>query len=121
MKLHLAMIFAKDMNRMTSFYRDGLGLHLIEDESEEGWVVFDAEGTRVALHAIPPAIADNIELEDPPRAREKAAVKLFYQVSDLTAAREHLARHGAVMREPRSVRSCDGLDPEGNVFGIMTK
>ena len=120
MKLHLAMIFTKDMNRMTSFYRDGLGLHLVEEESKEGWVVFDAEGTRLALHAIPPAIAENIAIENPPKAREMAAIKLCYQVSDLTAAREHLTRHGAVMLEPRSAKSCDGLDPEGNVFGIST-
>jgi catechol 2,3-dioxygenase-like lactoylglutathione lyase family enzyme len=42
MKLRMAMIFAKDINRMLAFYRDGLGLTLVPDQSGEGWVVFVA-------------------------------------------------------------------------------
>jgi catechol 2,3-dioxygenase-like lactoylglutathione lyase family enzyme len=33
MKLQTAMIFAKDINRMRAFYRDGLGLTPVPDES----------------------------------------------------------------------------------------
>lgn len=119
MKLTMSMIFAKDVERMAAFYRDGVGLSVIPAESSEGWVVFDAGGTRLALHAIPPAIAAGITIARPPKAREDTPIKLIFTADDLAAARARLAAHGATMFEPRSPRWCDGLDPEGNVFQVM--
>jgi predicted enzyme related to lactoylglutathione lyase len=119
MKLGMAMIFAKDMDRMTTFYRDGLGLQLLPGESSEGWTVFDADGTRLALHAIPAAIANAIVITDPPQPREDTPIKLVFHAPDLAAARARLVAHGAVMFEPRPSGASDGLDPEGNVFSLM--
>ena len=119
MKLGLAMIFAKDMGRMTAFYREALALPFLADESSEGWAVFDAGGARLALHAIPAAIAQGIAITEPPRARAEGAIKLVFHAADLEAARARLVAHGAVMFDPRVSGSCDGLDPEGNVFQIQ--
>jgi catechol 2,3-dioxygenase-like lactoylglutathione lyase family enzyme len=119
MNLARTMIFAKDMSRMIAFYRDGLGLRFLEERSNEGWAEFDAGGVLLALHAIPPEIARDLQITTPPKARESTPIKLVFASSDVVEARAHLAAHGAVMFEPRSWGACDGLDPEGNVFQIV--
>ena len=116
MQLATALIFAKDIDRLIAFYRDGLGLRLLDRSS--GWARFDAGGTSLALHAIPAEIAARIEMTDPPRARSDMPIKLVFETDNVTTALAHLEAHGAVMFEPRSETSCDGLDPEGNVFQI---
>ena len=121
MELRHAMIFAKDMERMTAFYRDGIGLRVLPEAAQEGWVEFDAGGCLLALHAIPPAIAATIEITTPPQPRENTPIKLIFQTPDVAAARGHLIAHGATMFEVRARGWCDGLDPEGNVFQIVTK
>jgi catechol 2,3-dioxygenase-like lactoylglutathione lyase family enzyme len=121
MKLHQAMIFVKRMDLMTTFYRDGLGLKVLPRKSEEGFVVFDAGGVTLALHAIPAPIAKTIEIGDPPVARSDTALKLIFEVASVEEARVHLARHGAIMSEPRSGGGCNGTDPEGNVFMIVAR
>ena len=119
MELRSAMIFVKDIDRMTAFYRDGLGLRVLPETAREGWVELSAGSSSLALHAIPPEIAERIEITDPPRQRADTPIKLVFETPDLDGARAHLMLHGAVMHEPRSSGSCDGLDPEGNVFNVV--
>jgi catechol 2,3-dioxygenase-like lactoylglutathione lyase family enzyme len=119
MDLSSTMIFAKDMQRMTAFYRDGIGLRLLEEKSQDGWAEFDAGAVVLALHAIPAAIAKDIELTSPPKMRDTTPIKLIFRTADVAQARAHLIEHGAVMFEPRSWGACDGMDPEGNVFRIV--
>lgn len=121
MELRQAMIFAKDMAVMTAFYRDGLGLRMRLDRSRGDWVEFEAGGSLLALHAIPPEIAKDIDIKSPPERRSETPIKLIFETDDLDGARAHLTRHGAVMDQPRSRGSCDGLDPEGNVFSIVAR
>jgi catechol 2,3-dioxygenase-like lactoylglutathione lyase family enzyme len=116
MKLKHAIIFAKDMERMTRFYRDGLGFRLLDERSSADWSEFDGG---LALHAIPPNIAARIAISTPPQARSETPIKLVFDVADVEAARAQLVQHGAVMQEPKSWGGCDGLDPEGNVFQIL--
>jgi predicted enzyme related to lactoylglutathione lyase len=118
MKLVQAMVFAKDMERMMAFYEEALGLRYLAEESSEGWAVFDSGGARLALHAIPAAIAEDITITDPPQARSDTAIKLVFAAADLEQARARLVAHGAVMFDSRASGYCDGLDPEGNVFQI---
>ena len=99
MELRQAMIFAKDMDRMVAFYRDGLGLRLIPETHQDRWAEFDAGGCRLALHAIPAAIAATIEIASPPRRRSNTPLKLVFQTADVEAARTHLLSQGAVMSE----------------------
>jgi catechol 2,3-dioxygenase-like lactoylglutathione lyase family enzyme len=121
MELRRAMILVKNMDRMTAFYRDGLGLRLVPETLNESWVEFDAGGSSLALHAIPARIAKDIALANPPERRSHTPIKLVFATVDLAAARAHLMSHGAVMDEPWSSDACDGLDPEGNVFQIVTR
>jgi predicted enzyme related to lactoylglutathione lyase len=118
MKLQLAMIFAKDLARLTAFYRDLLGLPVVNAESQPGWVVFDAGGARFALHEIPAAIAAGITITDPPAVRESTPIKLVFATDDLEAACARLEAGGATLRPARAPGWRDGVDPEGNVFQI---
>lgn len=110
---------------MLEFYHDALGLPLLSDPADAGWAELDAGGSVLALHAIPPRIARDISITSPPRAREETPYKLVFAVDDLAALRRHLSTRGGTMFEPKasgsgSLSSCDGLDPEGNVFQIVT-
>jgi catechol 2,3-dioxygenase-like lactoylglutathione lyase family enzyme len=40
MRLHGAMLFVKDLSRMTSFYADVLGMKPNEDTRQDNWVEF---------------------------------------------------------------------------------
>src|SRR5262245_65556905 len=117
--LRRAMIFAKDLERMTRFYRDGLGLRVVQQTLASDWVELDAGDTTLALHAIPADIAATIEITTPPRRRSNTPMKLVFEVDDLDAARAGLVAYGAVMDEPRGWSACDGVDPEGNVFQLV--
>ena len=119
MQLRRAIIFTKNIERMTTFYRDALGLIPLPNKSSEGWLEFDAGGVDLALHAIPTPLAKDIEIKDPPAAREGTPIKLVFEVPDIDVARIHLINHGAVMSEPSAWGFCDGVDPEGNVFQIV--
>ena len=120
MNLGGAMIFAKDMQRMIAFYRDGIGLRLLTDKSKDGWAEFDAGVGSLILHGIPIDIATNIQITTPPKARESTPIKLIFRAIDVDQARLHLKQQGAEMFEPRPWGACDGLDPEGNVFQIIS-
>jgi catechol 2,3-dioxygenase-like lactoylglutathione lyase family enzyme len=116
MPLKHAMIFVKDLPRMTRFYREALGFTLIAQRSTAEWSEFDGG---LALHAAPATIAATLMLTDPPRARAETPIKLVFAVDDVVVARAHLVAHGAAMQEPRSWDACDGVDLEGNVFQIV--
>jgi predicted enzyme related to lactoylglutathione lyase len=116
------MVFAKDMQRMTAFYRDGIGLRFLPDKSSSDWSEFDAGGVVFALHEIPAPIAQNIHITQPPQPREATPIKLFFDADDIHAVRERLIACGGVMDDVNNhlgVPSCGGLDPEGNVFTLM--
>jgi catechol 2,3-dioxygenase-like lactoylglutathione lyase family enzyme len=124
MKLRNAMIFVVDLPRMLAFYRDGLGLVPRLDPAMElatvRWVELSAGPCALALHAIPAEIARGIAISSPPQAREDTPLKLIFEADDLEKARAHLVSCGATMGEPSPWGSCDGVDPEGNVFQIAT-
>jgi predicted enzyme related to lactoylglutathione lyase len=120
MRLQCAMLYVSDLARMVAFYRDGVGLTIRPEQSSETWVEFDAGGVTFALHAIPPHIAAGITISDPAEAREETPIKLIFEVADLDAARAQLAQHGAQLMPVSAWGACDGLDPEGNVFQLVT-
>ena len=55
MKMQMARIilFTAQMEAMTAFYRDVLGLKQVTDD--KGWREFDAGGVRIGLHSGPPS------------------------------------------------------------------
>ena len=120
MKLATVMLFVKDVARMRVFYRDVLGLAIVEDLP--GWVRFDAGGSGFALHAIPAAYAVSITITDPPRTRSETPIKYTFEVADLPAARSRVVAAKGQAGDTRlsgTGASCDCIDPEGNVFQLV--
>lgn len=111
------MIYVKDLDRMVTFYGETLGLKVIEETRVDGFVEFDAGGTRFALHAIPAGIAAKIEVASPPKPRETGAVKLTFEADDAASERRRLERLGVEIID-RPWGAWDAVDPEGNIFQL---
>lgn len=119
-----AVIFAKDLACMTRFYQELFGLQLLE--SEPGHAVLESEHLQLVVHAIPKQYAQSISISVPPVLREEQAIKLFFAVDGLAAARQRAAALGGGLSPAskewqieggaRAFRACDGYDPEGNVL-----
>lgn len=115
MKLASALLYVKDLARLTAFYQDLLGMAPVNQAA--GWVEFSAGAATLMLHEIPGAVADQIVITTPPEPREETPIKLIFAVPDLAAERARLAAAGIDLVE-RPWGSCDGMDPEGNIFAI---
>ena len=115
-----AMLYVKDLPRMRTFYSEMLGVKPSDDTWTDTWAQFDAGGVSFALHAIPSEIASQIEITTPPRPRGQNPVKLIFDVDDVDSERARLELLGITMVQ-RPWGAWDGIDPEGNVFGIRSQ
>ena len=118
MRLGRAILFVTDFEGMLAFYRESLGLNVVEGHDTEGWAELDAGGTMLALHAIPQDIAKGITLASSRWPREETPIKLVFIVADVRAERARLMSLGVRMSDVKPWGGCDGVDPEGNVFQI---
>lgn len=120
MRLQLAMLYVKDLERMAAFYGDVLGLTPVAGALTESWAEFEAGAVRLGLHAIPEEFATDIVISLPPVVREETPYKLLFGVADVEGEAARLEAAGVtVMRRPWG--SCDAVDPEGNVFGFCAE
>lgn len=105
--LSRVIIFTADMQGMTGFYRDVIGLEIVG--REEGWVEFAAGACKIALHEGKPAIG-------------KRPPKLVFYAADVAAARAALVRRGmkglGPVKSTAKFDMCDGRDPDGNPIQI---
>lgn len=117
-----AVIYAKDMRRISKFYETIAGFAVVE--AEAGHVVLEVQGFQLSVVAIPTHIAAAIVVADPPVRREGSPTKLVYFVPSITAAREQATQLGGYLNsaahewEFQGAHVCDGHDPEGNVFQL---
>ena len=112
------MLFVKDLDRMTAFYRDVLGLQPVDETRIENWVEFRGDGVRFSLHAIPSTIATGISIDSPPRPLEQANAKLTFAVQSVDATLQKIEAMGLpLLRRPWG--GTEATDPEGNVFAVM--
>ena len=115
MRLHGAMLFVKDLGRMTAFYRDALGLHPNEATRVDNWVEFT--GAQFSLHSVPAEVADSIRIESPPQPREQTPAKLTFAVTDVAATLARIEAMGLPLLR-RSWGGVEACDPEGNVLAL---
>lgn len=125
LRLARVILFAKDIASVARFYEGVVGLRRLAtaDDSAE-FVSFEAGGCQLCLHQIPKRWARDIQIEDPPRAREAMPIKLAFHADDVDARRAELIARGARMGKVQragSLALCDGVDPEGNVFQISNR
>lgn len=117
------VVFAKDLDALASFYAGAFGLAR-RNTADDGYVeMVEDDRTVVALHALPPDIAAQIDVTTPPRWREDSALKMCFAAADLDARRDAVLEHGGQAKDPwdwEGTRFCECTDPEGNVLQIFT-
>ena len=124
MQLRGAILFVKDFPRMRESYKDMLQVGPVNTEWVDVWARFDLGGADFALHAIPEEYARGIQISSPPQAREQNPVKLVFLVKDVSSERARLEAMGAAMLQrpwQGENDACDGVDPEGNVFQLVSE
>jgi len=114
-----AVVYAKDIARVSAFYAGVAGLRIAH--SEDDHIVLESNGLQLVVVAIPEPIASSIEIETPPVRREDTPIKLVFPVPSISAARVAAPKHGGELNAEerewafQGTRVCDGHDPEGNV------
>ena len=115
-----AVLFAKSLDRVATFYSAVLGL--VEANRDAEHIVLDSPGFQLVVHRIPGEKAATVAIAVPPVRRAAAPFKPVFFVPSIAKVRVVAETHGGVM-EPtdrewsfNGVTVCDGLDPEGNVI-----
>ncbi|MBV9992469.1 MAG: VOC family protein [Alphaproteobacteria bacterium] len=109
MKLARIILFTAQMEAMTAFYRDVLGLKQVTNE--KGWREFAAGASRVALHSGPPSPG-------------RKGPKIVFHAKDVAATRAKLVARGARLgkvHQFESLAMCDGKDPDGNPIQLSNR
>ena len=109
MKMARVILFTGQIDAMSKFYGEVLGLKQVT--AEKGWREFAAGGARIALHSGP---------SSPGRKGPKIA---FY-AEDVAALRETLVARGAnfgKVRQGEVFCLCDGKDPDGNPIQLSNR
>ena len=114
------VVFAKNKARLSAFYRETLGLTLVEEESSHD--LLQGPGIEIVIHGIPRQYAMAIGIAEPPVLREASAMKPVFVVDDLARVRAAAEAAGGGLKplagawQIRGATVLDGHDPEGNVL-----
>ncbi len=103
------ILFTPQMDAMSHFYNQVLGLKLISEE--KGWREFAAGATSIALHS-------------GPASPGRKGPKIVFYATDVAALREILVARGAKfgkVREGELLHLCDGKDPDGNPIQLSNR
>ncbi len=109
MKMARVILFTAQMDKMSRFYGEVLGLKQVS--SEKGWREFAAGGATIALHSGPPSPG-------------RKGPKLVFHAKDVAAVRERLVARGAgfgKVRQGEVFCLCDGKDPDGNPIQLSDR
>ncbi|MDJ0935443.1 MAG: hypothetical protein QNI93_08600 [Kiloniellales bacterium] len=106
LELKRIVLFVADLEKQAAYYRDGLGLPVLEER--EGWIEFDAGGCSIALH----------------RGARKSRLD-FATAEPLDRMHGDLKSRGVKLQEIKKDfldrgHYCRGKDAEGNPFQIST-
>lgn len=109
MKMARVILFTSQMDTMSRFYGEVLGLRQVT--SEKGWQEFAAGGARIALHSGPPSSG-------------RKGPKIVFHAKNVAALREKLVARGASFGKARQgdvFCLCDGKDPDGNPIQLSNR
>jgi catechol 2,3-dioxygenase-like lactoylglutathione lyase family enzyme len=109
MKMTRVILFTGQIDAMSAFYCDVLGLKTVTNEpmSRE----YDAGGARIALHS-------------GPASPGRKGPKIVFYAKDVAAVREALVAKGAKfgkVRQGEEFCLCDGKDPDGNPIQLSDR
>lgn len=109
MNLARIILFTAQMDTMSRFYGEVLGLKLVT--KEKGWQEFSAGTISIALHSGPPSPG-------------KKGPKIVFHSENVPALREELVARGAKFGRARigdPFTLCDGKDPDGNPIQLSNR
>jgi catechol 2,3-dioxygenase-like lactoylglutathione lyase family enzyme len=109
MELARVILFTAQMDAMSKFYGEVLGLKQVTNE--KGWREFDAGGARIGLHS---------GRSSPGRK----GPKIVFHANDVSALRKTLVARGAKFGKVRDAGVfclCDGKDPDGNPIQLSSR
>ncbi|HEY9127750.1 MAG TPA: VOC family protein [Acidobacteriaceae bacterium] len=109
LKLARIILFTRQIDVMSHYYSQILGLKLISEE--KGWREYKAGSVSIALHSGPPS----------PGAK---GPKITFYAKDVAALRETLVARGARFGKVRfgdPFVLCDGKDPDGNPIQLSNR
>lgn len=109
MKLARIILFTSQMDEMSKFYGETLGLRRIS--SEKGWREFATGGANIALHA-------------GPSSPGRKGPKIVFYATDVAELRKTLVDRGAhfgKVRVGEMFSLCDGKDPDGNPIQLSNR
>lgn len=116
------ILFVQDTEKLKAFYTGPLQLTVTEEISGE-WVLLQAGQASVGLHKAGKGYVQ----EEPATGHNETNTKLVFEIQDdIYQVRESLLSQGVAMREVKSFDgypfyTCDGTDPEGNVFQLQQR
>ncbi len=109
MKMARVILFTGQIDVMSKFYGEVLGLKQISEE--KGWREFAAGGAGIALHS-------------GPSSPGRKGPKIVFRTTDVAALREKLVARGASFGKVRQgdiFCLCDGKDPDGNPIQLSDR
>ena len=109
MKMARVILFTGQIDAMSRFYGEVLGLKQVT--SEKGWREFAAGGATIALHS-------------GPSSPGRKGPKIVFYSEDIVALRETLVARGAKFGKVRQgdvFCLCDGKDPDGNPIQLSNR
>jgi catechol 2,3-dioxygenase-like lactoylglutathione lyase family enzyme len=109
MKMARIILFTGQMDAMSKFYEEVLGLKQVTQE--KGWREFAAGGACIALHS-------------GPSSPGRKGPKIVFHAKDVAAVREALVARGASfgkVRQGEMFCLCDGKDPDGNPIQLSDR
>ncbi|MCE9588905.1 MAG: VOC family protein [Planctomycetes bacterium] len=112
------IFFTADVPRMVAFYRDVLGLTVLDppkamDYDKSDWVQLASGGVEIGIHRAGKAGSAGHNRN-----------KLVFIVKDVAAARERLSGLGVRMGKHHvssEFECCDFADPDGNVLQLSSR
>jgi catechol 2,3-dioxygenase-like lactoylglutathione lyase family enzyme len=109
MKLARVILFTAQMETMSKYYGEVLGLKVVSEE--KGWREFAAGGAQIALHS-------------GPSWPGRKGPKIVFYAKDVATLRKTLVERGAKFGEIRQGPKfclCDGKDPDGNPIQLSDR
>ena len=116
-------VYASDMERVAGFYEAVLGM--VRLKASNDLIVMESQSVQLLVHAIPAPIAATITISTPPELREQTALKFFFTVPSIEAARTTARSLGGDVHSQQwqgpGFLVCNANDPEGNIFQVQEK
>jgi len=109
MEMARVILFTGQMDEMSKFYGEVLGLDQVTNE--KGWREFAAGGARIALHS-------------GPSSPGRKGPKIVFRAKDVAAVRQTLVARGASfgkVKQGEIFCLCDGKDPDGNPIQLSDR